>query len=289
MDKGVSDYSVDDFYYLSRATLVKDERNLDKFDRVFGHIFKGLEAVLGDGIDGRDPRGVAAQARREAPDRGGEEADRGDGRLGKAHGDAEEAARGAEGAPPGRQQVDRHGRHLAVRRLRLQSRGRAHRPGQEPRAAARSRSGTSASTRTSTTPSSSARATSRSRCGGCASSRARAPQIELDLHDTIRIDRAQRRLPRHQDGAGAAQHGEGADASSTSAARWTTTSASARSCSRPRASEFKHLEFFYFHNCLYEKLWKDNRRRHVDTFSTGAAAPHLSARLQGASSSATPR
>ena len=33
-------------------------------------------------------------------------------------------------------------------------------------------------------------------------------------------------------------------------------------------NEFKHLEFFYFHNCLYEKLWKDNRRRHVDTFST---------------------
>src|SRR5215207_9987331 len=33
-------------------------------------------------------------------------------------------------------------------------------------------------------------------------------------------------------------------------------------------SEFKHLEFYYFHNCLYEKLWKDNRRRHVDTFST---------------------
>ena len=33
-------------------------------------------------------------------------------------------------------------------------------------------------------------------------------------------------------------------------------------------TEFKHLEFFYFHNCLYERLWKDNRRRHVDTFST---------------------
>jgi uncharacterized protein len=33
-------------------------------------------------------------------------------------------------------------------------------------------------------------------------------------------------------------------------------------------SEFKHLEFFYFHNCLYEKLWKDNRRRHVDTYQT---------------------
>jgi len=34
---------VEDFYYLARAALVKDERNLDKFDRVFGKVFKGLE------------------------------------------------------------------------------------------------------------------------------------------------------------------------------------------------------------------------------------------------------
>ena len=26
-------------------------------------------------------------------------------------------------------------------------------------------------------------------------------------------------------------------------------------------SEFKHLEYFYFHNCLYEGVWRDNRRR----------------------------
>jgi uncharacterized protein with von Willebrand factor type A (vWA) domain len=36
---------VEDFYYLSRAALVKDERDLDKFDRVFGAVFKGLEAL----------------------------------------------------------------------------------------------------------------------------------------------------------------------------------------------------------------------------------------------------
>src|ERR1700723_763948 len=36
---------VEDFYYLSRAALVKDERNLDTFDRVFGHVFKGLDLV----------------------------------------------------------------------------------------------------------------------------------------------------------------------------------------------------------------------------------------------------
>ena len=34
---------VEDFYYLARASLVKDERNLDKFDRAFGKVFKGLE------------------------------------------------------------------------------------------------------------------------------------------------------------------------------------------------------------------------------------------------------
>src|SRR3569832_2901296 len=36
---------VEDFYYLARAALVKDERNLDKFDRVFGHVFKGLDLM----------------------------------------------------------------------------------------------------------------------------------------------------------------------------------------------------------------------------------------------------
>ncbi len=30
-------------------------------------------------------------------------------------------------------------------------------------------------------------------------------------------------------------------------------------------TEFKHLEFFYFHNCLYEKVWKDNHRRYTET------------------------
>mgnify|MGYP003663030729 FL=1 len=33
-------------------------------------------------------------------------------------------------------------------------------------------------------------------------------------------------------------------------------------------SEFKHLEFWYFHNCLYEGVWKDNRRRHAEKTPT---------------------
>ena len=48
VDAGLANYDVEDFYYLSRSCLVKDERNLDKFDRVFGHVFKGLEAPPGE-------------------------------------------------------------------------------------------------------------------------------------------------------------------------------------------------------------------------------------------------
>ena len=33
-------------------------------------------------------------------------------------------------------------------------------------------------------------------------------------------------------------------------------------------TEFKNMEFFYFHNCVYETLWKNNRRRHAERFST---------------------
>jgi uncharacterized protein with von Willebrand factor type A (vWA) domain len=33
-------------------------------------------------------------------------------------------------------------------------------------------------------------------------------------------------------------------------------------------SEFKHLEFYYFHNCVYDHMWKHNRRRHSEKFPT---------------------
>ncbi|NBW47218.1 MAG: VWA domain-containing protein [Betaproteobacteria bacterium] len=42
---GVIGPSVDEFYYLSRTTLVKDETQFDKFDRAFGAYFKGVEMV----------------------------------------------------------------------------------------------------------------------------------------------------------------------------------------------------------------------------------------------------
>ena len=64
MQKGVIGPSIDDFYYLSRAALVKDEANFDKFDRAFGEYFKGVETLLG--TEARDPARVAAQAGRSS-------------------------------------------------------------------------------------------------------------------------------------------------------------------------------------------------------------------------------
>lgn len=48
MDKGVAGTSVDDFYFLARTTLVKDEKYFDTFDRVFAHFFQGaMDATEG--------------------------------------------------------------------------------------------------------------------------------------------------------------------------------------------------------------------------------------------------
>jgi uncharacterized protein len=45
MEHDLAARRVEGFYYLSRAALIKDERNLDKFDRVFGKVFKGIEST----------------------------------------------------------------------------------------------------------------------------------------------------------------------------------------------------------------------------------------------------
>ena len=49
LDEDVTDTGIEEFYYLSRTALVKDERNFDKFDRVFSEYFKGVE-VLGEAL-----------------------------------------------------------------------------------------------------------------------------------------------------------------------------------------------------------------------------------------------
>lgn len=49
MEKGVIDRRVEEFYYLARSVYVKDEGLLDRFDQVFGKVFKGLETTIETG------------------------------------------------------------------------------------------------------------------------------------------------------------------------------------------------------------------------------------------------
>ncbi|TDU26416.1 hypothetical protein DFR24_3440 [Panacagrimonas perspica] len=48
LSKHVAVFSLDDFYHLARVTLVKDESQYDRFDRAFAAYFKGIEAVTGE-------------------------------------------------------------------------------------------------------------------------------------------------------------------------------------------------------------------------------------------------
>jgi len=51
MERKVIGPSIDDFYYLSRIALVKDEANFDKFDRAFAEYFQGVESIAGVDLD----------------------------------------------------------------------------------------------------------------------------------------------------------------------------------------------------------------------------------------------
>ena len=53
---GLATFDVEGFYWLSRAALIKDERHYDRFDRVFAEVFRGVEAVGGEA--GPAPRAI---------------------------------------------------------------------------------------------------------------------------------------------------------------------------------------------------------------------------------------
>lgn len=50
MKKGLATYDVEAFYYLARVSMVKDERNIDKFDRAFAASFEGLNEITFDQV-----------------------------------------------------------------------------------------------------------------------------------------------------------------------------------------------------------------------------------------------
>jgi uncharacterized protein with von Willebrand factor type A (vWA) domain len=50
MSLGIATYDVETFYYLARTAMVKDERHLDRFDRAFSEAFQGLDKITAEAV-----------------------------------------------------------------------------------------------------------------------------------------------------------------------------------------------------------------------------------------------
>lgn len=262
---GVAGGSVDDFYFLSRATLVKDERHLDRFDRVFGHVFQGMEAL--DELFGAEipdewlkkmaELNLSDEEKREIEAMGGwdklmetlrqrleEQKGRHQGGS-KWVGTAGTSPYGAYGYNPEGVRIGQDG-NRNFRAVKVWDKREFRNLDDSVEIGTRNLKVALRKLRRF--------------------ARQGRPD-ELDLDGTIRqtaknggwLD-LQMRAERQNvvnvilffDVGGSMDPYVKVCEELFSAAR----------------SEFKHLEFFYFHNCPYERLWKDNRRRHVERIDT---------------------
>ncbi|HRW17014.1 VWA domain-containing protein [Amaricoccus sp.] len=253
-------YDAEGFYYLARATLVKDERHVDRFDRAFSESFSGLESL--------GPEAVLAAVELPA------EWLR---KLAEAHLSEEERAR-IEAAGGFEKLME-----MLAQRLREQK-GR-HQGGSKWIGTA----GTSPFGAFGYNPEG-------VRIGQDASRHRRAVKVWdrrefRDLDDGVElgtrgIKLALRRLRRW------AREGSADELDLDHTIRRTAEQGWLEVVTRPERhnavklllfldvggsmdphvrqvealfsaarSEFRHLEHFYFHNCLYEGVWRDNRRR----------------------------
>ena len=258
--------SVEDFYFLARAILVKDERNLDKFDRVFGTVFKGLEGqTIGEGVESVDipqewlrkiaEKYLTDEEKAEIQAKGWDklwedlkkrlEEQQGRHQGGnKWIGTGGTSPYGAYGYNPEGIRIGQDG-NRNFRAVKVWDKrefrdldGKAELGTRNIKIALR-------------------RLRKFARTGAL---------DELDLDGTIRgtahkgfLDvqmRAERRnaikvLLLFDIGGSMDWHVEQADELFSAA-----------------KSEFKHMEHFYFHNCLYERVWRENRRRDASSFPT---------------------
>jgi uncharacterized protein with von Willebrand factor type A (vWA) domain len=254
---------VENFYYLARATLVKDERNLDKFDRVFGHVFRGLEPIeaLAAEIPAQWLKGLLEkyltdEEKQQIEAMGGldklletlrarlkEQKGRHQGGA-KWIGTGGTSPYGANGYNPEGVRIGQD-RNRNFRAVKVWDRREFRDLDDEVELGTR------------TIKIALRRLRKFARTGAAE---------ELDLDGTIRGTARKGYLDillrpeRHNavkvllffDVGGSMDWHVQATEELFSAAR----------------TEFKHMEHFYFHNCLYEKVWKQNRRRFDDTTPT---------------------
>ncbi|WP_420549971.1 vWA domain-containing protein [Curvivirga sp.] len=265
MDKNVADYSVNNFYYLSRSALVKDEKHLDRFDQVFAHVFKGLE-----GDEGLNPQEIPEEWLRKLAEKHLSEEDKA----------AIEALGGFE-------------KLMDTLKKRLEEQQKRHQGGNKWIGTA----GTSPFGAYGYNPEG-------IRIGQHESRHRRAVKVwdkrefknladDVEL-GTRNIKVALRRLRRF------ARQGAATELDLDDTIRSTASNAGMldlkmvperhnsvkvllffdvggsmddhiKVCEElfsAARSEFKHMEYFYFHNCLYENVWKNSKNRWQDKVST---------------------
>lgn len=260
MKNGLGSGDVDEFYYLARSTLVKNEAHFDRFDKVFGDYYRGIESVFGpdpvqlpdDWMRRQAELFLSPEERQRIESLGGFEElmDALKQRLEeqkKRHQGGNRMIGTAGTSPFGAYGFNPEG-------VRIGQDGSRHRRGAkvwDRREYRNLDDDVQLGTRNIKIALRRLRRFAR-----------QGAEEELDLDDTIRSTARQgglldiRMVPeRHNaikvllflDIGGSMDDHVRLCEELFSAAR----------------SEFKHLEYFYFHNCVYESVWRDNRRRHA--------------------------
>lgn len=264
IDAGIAGGRVEDFYYLARASLVKDERNLDRFDQVFGHVFKGLD-LTSEAIEAEIPEEwlrrmaelhLSDEDKARIAELGGwdkimeELAKRLEEQKGRHQGGNKwigtggTSPFGAYGYNPAGirigQKESRHRRAIKVwdKREFKDLAGNAEVGTRNIKIALRrlrqfARTGAPSELDLDHTV------------------RGTAEKGYLDIHMRAERHNAVKLLMFFDIGGSMDDHIKDVE-ELFSAAR----------------SEFKHLEYYYFHNCLYEGVWKDNARRYSNKTDT---------------------
>jgi hypothetical protein len=264
MDRNVTAYDVDGFYYLARASLVKDESNLDRFDRVFGHVFKGIVAeeddeefdLPADWLKKMGERMLTEEEKALVEALGGWEKlmetlqRRLEEQKGRHHGGSKwigtagTSPFGAWGYNPEGVRLGQDGnRHFRATKV------------WDRRDFKNLDSSVEIGTRTMKVALRRLRQFAREGAAtqldlpGTIRSTATRGYLELEMvaerHNKVKV------LLFLDVGGSMDPHVEVCERL-FSAAR----------------SEFKHLEYYYFHNCIYEQVWRDNRRRYADATDT---------------------
>ena len=260
MQQRVALFDIDEFYFLSRTTLVKDERHLDRFDRVFGHVFKGIETPTDPQTELPDEwlkklgeRYLTPEEKAQVEALGGWEKlmETLRQRIAEQKGRHQGGNKwiGTGGTSP----FGAHGYNPEGVRIGQKSEGNRSAVKIWDKREFRNLDDTvELGTRNIKLALRRLRQFARE-----------GAELELDLPDTIRSTAHNagwldlKMVPeRHNavklllflDVGGSMDDHVRVCEELFSAAR----------------GEFKHLEYFYFHNCLYDTVWKDSRRRHVE-------------------------